>query len=192
MSKLCALIIVDMQNDFCPGGALEVKDGDKVVPIINSVQEKVDLVVATQDWHPLNHSSFTINDPNGPWPVHCVKNTYGAKLVTGLHRDRIARIFRKGTDVASDSYSGFFDNDHKKSTGLGGYLHNKDISEVHIVGLATDYCVMYTAFDAKSSGFETTLIQDATRGVNVHPDDVKKAIEEMRKHGIKIMNSWDL
>ncbi|MCP5007577.1 MAG: bifunctional nicotinamidase/pyrazinamidase [Planctomycetes bacterium] len=189
---MCALIIVDMQNDFCPGGALEVKDGDKVVPIINSVQEKVDLVVATQDWHPLNHSSFTINDPNGPWPVHCVKNTYGAKLVTGLHRDRIARIFRKGTDVASDSYSGFFDNDHKKSTGLGGYLHNKDISEVHIVGLATDYCVMYTAFDAKSSGFETTLIQDATRGVNVHPDDVKKAIEEMRKHGIKIMNSWDL
>src|SRR6185295_673667 len=150
-----ALILVDIQNDFLPGGALAVLDGDKVIPIANKLQAAFPLVVATQDWHPANHGSFAASHPGKNvfeqidldglpqtlWPVHCVQNTAGAALAPGLKPDQIAKIFQKGTDPGIDSYSGFFDNGHRKSTGLGDFLKSQKVTEVFIAGLATDYCV---------------------------------------------------
>src|SRR6266568_4122050 len=172
---MTCLILVDIQNDFVPGGALPVKEGDQIVPIVNRLQSRFDLVVATQDWHPLNHGSFAANHPGKKpgdvieldglqqilWPVHCVQNTPGAALVPSLGASRVARIFQKGTDPEIDSYSGFFDNDHRKATGLGEWLKAKSVSEVYICGLATDYCVKFTALDAVRLGFKTHLIEDA-------------------------------
>ena len=187
-----ALIIVDVQNDFCPGGSLAVEQGDQTVPIINRLQGEFDLVVATQDWHPQNHSSFKSNSPDGIWPDHCVQGTAGAELVSALDTTRIARVFRKGTDIEIDSYSGFFDNDHRHSTGLGEFLREQEITDVFVVGLATDYCVKFTALDAAGEGFTTTLIVDATRGVEVEPGDVERAIQEMRDAGVKVVESESL
>ena len=168
-----ALIIVDVQNDFCPGGALPVPEGDRVVEVINRIQPGFDLVVATQDWHPADHGSFAANHPGRRpgeqielaglpqilWPVHCVQGTPGAELHPGLDRSRIARVFRKGTDPSVDSYSGFFDNGRRASTGLGEYLKDQGVTDVYVCGLATDYCVKATALDAVASG-----VQDAPRG----------------------------
>ena len=154
-----ALIIVDMQNDFVPGGALGVPDGASVIPVINRLQQLFELVVATQDWHPMEHGSFARNHPgknagetidlNGLpqmlWPVHCVQNTSGAAFVPGLKTERVAQVFQKGTDPEVDSYSGFFDNGRRKSTGLENYLRARTIGEVFVVGLATNICVKYTA-----------------------------------------------
>ena len=193
-----ALIIVDVQNDFCPGGALPVPEGDAVVPVINRVQPGYDLVVATQDWHPANHGSFAANHPGRAvgdqivlaglpqtlWPVHCVQNTPGAAFHPGLNLNRIARVFRKGTDQAIDSYSGFFDNGHRAATGLADFLRDRGVEEVHVCGLATDYCVKYTALDAVELGFRTALLADACRGVELHPGDVQRAIEEMQRRGV--------
>jgi nicotinamidase/pyrazinamidase len=162
-----ALILVDIQNDFLPGGALAVADGDKIIPVLNRIQREFSLVVATQDWHPGNHGSFAMNHPgknvfeqidlNGLpqtlWPAHCVQNTKGAELAGALERERIAKIFPKGTDAAIDSYSGFFDNGHRKSTGLGEWLKGRGASEIYVCGLATDYCVKFTALDAVAAGF---------------------------------------
>lgn len=201
-----ALILVDIQNDFLPGGALAVPDGDKVIPVANKLQAIFPLVIATQDWHPTNHGSFAASHPekkvfeqielNGLpqtlWPVHCVQNTKGAELATALKRDRIAKIFPKGTDVGIDSYSGLFDNGHRKSTGLGEWLKAQGVTEVFVCGLATDYCVKFTALDATQMGFKTHFIEDASRGVNLRPDDVKNAIEEMRRTGITIAQSAKL
>ena len=201
-----ALILVDVQNDFVPGGALAVPDGDKVAPIANAVQERFELVVATQDWHPGNHGSFAANHPgrdpgetidlNGLlqilWPVHCVQGTQGAEFVRDLETARIARVFQKGTDAAIDSYSGFFDNGHRKATGLGDYLKGRGVTDVYVLGLATDYCVKFTALDARELGFNTFLIEDASRGVNLRPGDVDRAIEEMRRAGVRIATSRDL
>src|SRR5437016_6301491 len=187
-----ALILVDIQNDFLPGGALAVTDGDAVVPVANELQTVFALVVATQDWHPANHGSFAASHPgkkvfeqidlNGLpqtlWPTHCVQGTAGAELAAGLQRDRIGRVFTKGTDPAIDSYSGFFDNGHRKATGLGDWLKTKSVTDVFVCGLATDYCVKFTALDAVSLGFKTHLVEDASRGVNLRPNDVKNAIEE--------------
>src|SRR3954464_12124852 len=159
-----ALIIVDLQIDFCPGGALPVPQGDLVIPIINRLQEKFELIIATQDWHPANHGSFAANHPgcrigemidlNGLpqilWPMHCVQNTAGAEFAPTLETDRIERIFQKGTDPAIDSYSGFFDNGHRKATGLGDYLKQRGVKSIYIAGLATDYCVKFTALDARA------------------------------------------
>ncbi len=200
-----ALIIVDMQNDFCPGGALAVKEGDRIVPVINKLQAKFDLVVATQDWHPAEHKSFAGN--NGKkigemiklggldqimWPDHCVQHSHGAALVAGLDQSRINKIFQKGTDPDIDSYSGFFDNGHLKATGLGSFLKHKEVNEVYVVGLATDYCVKFTALDAVGLGFKTFLIQDACRGVNLKPEDTAVAVEQMRSKGVKVLNADDL
>ncbi|MGD0816397.1 MAG: bifunctional nicotinamidase/pyrazinamidase [Verrucomicrobiota bacterium] len=201
-----ALIIVDIQNDFLPGGALAVPDGDLIVPIANRLQTMFPLVVATQDWHPANHGSFATNhagkkvfeqiDLNGLpqtlWPVHCVQGTAGAELASGLQRERIAKIFPKGTDAGIDSYSGLFDNGHRKSTGLGEWLKAKGVTEVFVCGLATDYCVKFTALDAAQQDFRTHFIEDASRGVNLQPNDVKNAIAEMNRAGIATVQSSDI
>jgi len=197
------LILVDLQNDFLPGGALAVPDGDDVIPIANQLQKHFPLIVATQDWHPPNHGSFATNHPgrkvfeqielNGLpqtlWPVHCVQGTSGAELAAELHREKIGRVFPKGTDPSIDSYSGLFDNGHRKSTVLGEWLKAKGVTDVFVCGLATDYCVKFTALDAAEAGFKTHLIEDACRGVNLGPDDVKRAIEEMQRAGIAITKS---
>jgi nicotinamidase/pyrazinamidase len=201
-----ALLIVDLQNDFVPGGALPVRQGDEIVPLINQLQPHFDLVLATQDWHPRNHGSFAANHPMKQpgdeidlhglrqtlWPVHCVQGTSGAEFVPGLERDRIEKVFRKGTDAGIDSYSAFFDNGRCKATGLGDYLKEKDASAVYVCGLATDYCVKFTALDARGLGFETILIEDACRGVDLKPGDVARAIKEMKQAGVLIQGSGDI
>ena len=198
-----ALILVDLQYDFCPNGALAVKEGDQLIPIANKLMSHFDLVVATQDWHPANHGSFAANHPwrkpgqvielNGLsqilWPIHCVQGSFGAEFVQELDTDKIDKIFPKGTDVGIDSYSGFFDNGHQKSTGMGDYLQEKDVKEVYVMGLAADYCVKFTALDAAELGFETYLISDATKGVNIKPDDVENAFQEMKEKGIQFITS---
>jgi nicotinamidase/pyrazinamidase len=195
------LILVDLQNDFLPRGALAVPEGDQIVPVVNELQRRFDLIVATQDWHPAKHGSFAANHPgrslgdlidlNGLsqilWPVHCVQGAAGADFAPNLDRTRWDRVFVKGTDPAIDSYSGFYDNGHRQATGLGDYLRGKGVTDVYAAGLATDYCVKFTVLDALELGFETHLIADACRGVNLQPDDVKKAIEEMRLAGAKII-----
>jgi nicotinamidase/pyrazinamidase len=197
------LILVDIQNDFIPGGALPVPEGDRIVPLVNRLQDRFDLVVATQDWHPADHGSFAANHPGRKpgevidfhglrqilWPVHCVQNTPGAAFVPGLETRRISRVFQKGTDPTIDSYSGFFDNGRRKATGLGDYLKEKGATDVYVCGLATDYCVKFTALDARSLGFKTFLIEDASRGVNLKPGDVESAVEEMRRAGVIVVTS---
>jgi nicotinamidase/pyrazinamidase len=200
-----ALILVDIQYDFCPGGSLAVPDGDAVIPAANRLQKAFDLVVATQDWHPRGHASFASTygkpmyavveihgAPQTLWPDHCVRGTHGAELVAELDRSRIARVFQKGTDPEIDSYSGFLDADHRHSTGLADYLREKDASDVYIAGLATDYCVKYTALDAAALGFRVHVIADACRGVNIHPGDSEAALEEMRSAGVEIVRSAEL
>ena len=196
-----ALILVDLQNDFLPSGILAVPEGDAVVPIINRLQRAFEVVVATQDWHPANHGSFASNHPgrsvyeeinlNGLpqtlWPVHCVQNTRGAELAPNLEQKRIGHIFQKGTDPGIDSYSGFFDNGHRRATGLGEWLKAKGVGDVHIWGLATDYCVKFTALDAVGLGFKTSVIVDACRGVNLRHTDVEEAIAEMKRAGVKVV-----
>lgn len=197
-----ALIIVDVQNDFLTGGALAVKEGDQIIPLINRLQSKFDLIVATQDWHPKDHGSFASNHNKNPgdkiqlvgleqilWPNHCVQGTPGADFAADLKVEKIDKVFRKGTDKDIDSYSGFFDNGHKKSTGLGDYLKEKGVIEVYVVGLATDYCVKFTALDAVSLGYKTYLIIDACKGVNLKTGDVEHAIEEMQKAGVAIVKT---
>jgi nicotinamidase/pyrazinamidase len=201
-----ALILVDLQNDFLPGGALPVPEGDHVIPLANQLQERFELVVATQDWHPRNHASFAANHPSKQpgdvielaglrqilWPVHCVQGTRGAELVPGLKTDAIARIFQKGIDPLIDSYSGFYDNGHRRSTGLGEWLKEQGVEEVYVLGLATDYCVRFTALDARQIGFATWLIEDACRGVNLKAGDVDRAIAEMRQAGVAVVQAQDV
>ncbi|MDB6035331.1 MAG: hypothetical protein JWM16_5669 [Verrucomicrobiales bacterium] len=201
-----ALVLVDLQNDFGPGGALPVPEGDAIVPLINQLQKQFQLVVATQDWHPSTHGSFAANHPGSKrgetiqlnglpqilWPIHCVQNTPGAEFLHTLDRTGIEMIFQKGTDSGIDSYSGFFDNGHRKSTGLGDYLKSKSVEEVYIVGLATDYCVKFTALDSVQLGFKTFLIQDACRGVDLKPGDTASAVDEMRRAGVRILKSSEV
>jgi nicotinamidase/pyrazinamidase len=198
-----ALIVVDVQNDFCPGGALAVPEGDRVVPVVNRLIPRFDMVAATQDWHPADHGSFAANHAGRTpgevieldglaqvlWPVHCVQSTPGAELHPGLNRDRIARVFQKGADKGIDSYSGFFDNGHRKATGLEQWLRERGVAEVYVCGLATDYCVKFTALDAVTLGFKTHVIEDACRGVNLRPGDVEEAIAEMRASGVIVVSS---
>lgn len=203
---MTALVLVDIQNDFLPGGALAVPEGDRVIPIANRLQASCSIVVATQDWHPANHGSFAANHPgrnvfeqiqlNGLpqtlWPVHCVQNTPGADFAKALLQDRIAKVFQKGTDAGIDSYSGLFDNGRRKSTGLGEWLRSQGVTEVLVCGLATDYCVKFTALDAVGMGFETCLVEDACRGVDLNPGDVDRAVGEMRKAGVSILRSTEV
>jgi len=200
------LILVDVHNDFLPGGALGVPGGNEVVPVANRLQPRFGLVVATQDWHPKAHGSFASTRPGRKpgelaelgglpqvlWPDHCVQGTSGAAFAPGLEMNRVEAILRKGTDPAIDSYSGFFDNGHRKATGLGDWLKAKGIREVYICGLATDYCVKFTALDAVKLGFATHLVLDASRGVNLQPNDVQEAIEQMVTAGVSVRNEDSL
>ncbi len=196
-----ALILVDLQYDFCPGGALAVEGGDEVIAVANAQMEKFELAVATQDWHPGNHGSFAANHlwrkpgqvidlhglPQVLWPIHCVQGSFGAELVDELNQAGITRIFQKGTDPDIDSYSGFFDNGRRKSTGLGEWLREQGVETVYVMGLATDYCVKHTALDALSLGFETFLIAEGCRGVNLEPGDVDRALAEMQAQGVVLV-----
>lgn len=195
------LLLVDIQNDFSPTGALPVKDGDAIIPFVNQKHNEFDLIVATQDWHPQNHGSFASNYPGkNPgemvtlgnvdqvlWPAHCVQETEGAEFIPGLKINKIDQIVQKGMKEDIDSYSGFFDNDHQNATGLHQYLQGKNISDVYIVGLATDYCVKFTALDAAQLGYSTTVFIDGVRGVDLTPGDVKKAFTEMQAAGVNII-----
>ena len=202
-----ALVLVDLQNDFIPGGSLAVGEGDAVIPVANAVQKKkFDLIVATQDWHPKNHGSFASNHRGKHpgdmielgglqqvlWPDHCVQGSRGAQFHPVLDRARVTKVFRKGTDKEIDSYSTFFDNAHRKSTGLGEYLQEQKITDVYLLGLATDYCVKYSALDAVKLGFKTHVVIDGCRGVELKRGDTKTAIDEMRRAGVKIVTSADV
>ena len=176
-----ALVVIDLQNDFCPGGALAVAGGDDIVPIVNRMIAENENVVLTQDWHPAGHSSFasthdgkqpfeTIDMPYGPqtlWPDHCVQGTKGAQFHPDLVWTRAELIIRKGFRKTIDSYSAFFENDHKTPTGLGGYLRERNIGSITLVGLATDFCVAYSALDARKLGIEVTVELDACRGIDL-------------------------
>ncbi len=199
------LILVDIQNDFVPGGALAVADGDQVVAVANHLMPKFKLVVATQDWHPADHGSFAsqhegvqvgdVFSLNGiqqvAWPDHCVQDAFGAKFVAGLNVNSINHVVQKGTDPQIDSYSGFFDNDQRSSTGLADLLKNHGTTEVVVMGLATDYCVKFTALDAVRLGFTTTVILPGCRGVELQPGDIAAAVEQMRSAGVQFVKNID-
>lgn len=200
-----ALLIIDLQNDFCPGGALPVPEGDKIVPVVNKIIEKFDYVVATQDWHPKNHISFasTHNKPVGTtvivegvtqllWPQHCVQGTDGAKFHPELNTDKINIILRKGTNPNIDSYSAFLENDKKTETGLHYLMKGLGIKEVYLCGLALDYCVYYSACDSVKFGFDTFVIIDATKGVNIPEGSIEQAINHMKSLGVKIISYENL
>ena len=201
-----AIILVDIQNDFCPGGALPVKEGDAVVNVANQVMSQFELVVATQDWHPSDHKSFasqhpglnvgeqfTLGDlPQIAWPDHCVQGTTGAEFHPKLDVESVHQVFQKGTDTEIDSYSGFFDNGHKRATGMGDFLLDQGVQEVYVLGLATDYCVKFTALDAIDLGLKTNLIVDGCRGVDLKAGDVDAAILEMKSSGVVVMSSEEL
>lgn len=201
-----ALVLVDIQNDFCPGGALAVPDGDAVVPVANSLMDRFRLVAATQDFHPRQHGSFAANHPGKKpyeqidlhglpqvlWPVHCVQGTPGAEFHPGLHAQGITRNFPKGTDATVDSYSGFFDNGKRKGTGLAEYLREQGASRLVVLGLATDYCVRATVLDALQLGFQVDLVADGCRAVNLAPGDGDRAIAETAAAGARIISSTEL
>jgi nicotinamidase/pyrazinamidase len=198
-----ALILVDLQNDFCPGGALAVRDGDRTIEVANQLMPYFSTVVATQDWHPADHASFAPQHPGKQpgdlielaglpqvlWPPHCVQGTPGAELHAGLDRARITEVIPKGTDRTIDSYSGFFDNGRKKQTALAAWLRERWITRVYVMGLATDYCVKATALDARELGFETWVIEDGCRAVELHPGDGDRALAAMRAAGATIVES---
>lgn len=201
-----ALILVDLQNDFFPGGSLEVKHGDMVLPAVNKlISMPFDLVIASQDYHPRNHVSFAKthgkevgdiikidNIEQILWPVHCVINTEGVQLAPGWDLSKVDFMILKGTDPLIDSYSTFFDNGFKKSTGLEKILREKKIHTLYIAGLATDYCVKYSVMDALSLGFKVKVVKEACKAVNLHPNDEKKAYKEMEEAGAEIVSVDDI
>ncbi len=196
-----ALILVDIQVDFLPGGALAVPDGDAILaPVLALIDSgRFDTIVATQDWHPAGHESFasvhgkpigTVVDLHGLpqvlWPDHCVQGTPGAAFAPTLPVDRIDAVFQKGTHLQTDSYSGFFDNGHRHNTGLADWLRLRGVTEVTVVGLATDYCVKWTALDALREGFSVRLVREGCRGVDLSPGDVAAALAELRNSGVTV------
>lgn len=196
-----ALILVDIQYDFIPGGALAVADGDKVVSVANEWMPKFEHVIATQDWHPAGHQSFASEHagknpgdmidlhglPQILWPDHCVQGSHGAEFVEELEFPPNLEVFQKGTNPEIDSYSGFWDNGRRANTGLGDYLKKLGVTQLWVMGLATDYCVKFTVLDAVSEGFETFVIRDGCRGVNLSAGDDEKAFEEMERAGATLV-----
>lgn len=197
-----ALLIIDVQNDFCPGGALAVADGDAVVPIINRLIPKFEMRVLTQDWHPANHMSFAANHDGaepfsltemsyGPqvlWPTHCVQGSSGAEFHADLETDGAAVVIRKGFKPEIDSYSAFFENDRTTPTGLSGYLREHGVSSLVLAGLATDFCVRFSAVDAATLGFEVTLVEDACRAIDMD-GSLAVAMAEMDASNVRIIQS---
>ena len=177
-----ALLIVDVQNDFCPGGALAVKDGDKVVPVINGIIDKFDLVLASMDGLPVDSVHFL------KWPAHCVHNTYGADFHPDLQTDKIDRVLLKGTQNKDDGYSAF----EATNVSLADFLREEGVTDLYVCGLATDYCVKATALDACKLGFRTYVITDAVAAVNLNPGDDKKALEEISSQGCILVNSNEI
>ena len=174
-----ALIIVDMQYDFCPGGALPVAEGDQVIDPINRLEKDVQFVVATRDWHPPDHNSFAAQ--GGPWPVHCVRDTHGAQIHDRIDLSRINAIVDAGREREDEGYSGF------EKTDLERILRDRGIDTIHVAGLALDYCVMATALDAKRCGFDVIVHRDATRPVEVQPGDGDRAVAELRTAGVDVV-----
>ncbi len=196
-----ALLLIDIQRDFCPGGSLAVDDGDAVVPMANGIMGDYELVVATQDWHPADHRSFASQHPGHEvgefidldgleqvlWPDHCVQGSAGAEFAPGLNVAAIDHVVQKGTDRNVDSYSGFFDNARRKETGLQSLLHELGVDEVDLVGLATDYCVQFSALDAADLGLKTRVFADGCRPVELQPGDGQRAFERLQAAGVTVL-----
>lgn len=203
MNETSALLLIDIQNDFCPGGALAVTDGNAVVPVANRLMTMFPHVIATRDWHPQGHISFasahpgakpleTVTVPYGEqvlWPDHCVPGTAGAEFHPGLDTSRLDLILHKGARKELDSYSAFFENDRTTPTGLAGYLSGLGVSTVFLAGLATDYCVFASAIDARELGLSVVLVEDACRGVDFPAGNVTSALSRMRERGVSIVTS---
>jgi len=201
-----ALILVDLQYDFLPTGFLPVPDGDAVIPLANQLMPLFQTVVATQDLHPANHGSFAANHPwrkpgqlidlhgldHSLWPIHCVQNSFGAELVSELDQSRITKIFQKGTDPTVDSYSGFFDNGHRNSTGMSDWLKAQGVDTLFVMGLATDYCVKFTVLDGLSEGFKVNWITDACRGDELNLGDIELAIQAGKEAGAELKTMIDI
>jgi nicotinamidase/pyrazinamidase len=201
-----ALVLVDLQNDFMPGGPLGVSGGDETVPLANALMARVDLVVATQDWHPAGHASFASRHPGRApgdvvdldglrqtlWPDHCVQDTPGAAFHPALDTAAVAHVVRKGTDPRVDSYSGFFDNGQRRATGLDAYLRERGVRAVFVCGLATDYCVRFTVLDALALGYETRVVVDACRAVDLTAGDGTRALAAMRAAGATLVAGADV
>lgn len=199
-----ALLLIDIQNDFLPGGALAVSGGDQIIPVVNALQNRFELVVATQDWHPATHKSFASAHPGKNvfeqidldglpqvlWPDHCVQGTTGAELSPAVDWKRTEAIFRKGTNPDIDSYSGFYDNGHRKETGLAAYLKGRGVTTVFLAGLAADYCVYFSAKDALAEGFNVVLIEDATRAID--QQGYQKARKDLLEKGGRILQSSEI
>ncbi|MBA3239040.1 MAG: bifunctional nicotinamidase/pyrazinamidase [Parachlamydiaceae bacterium] len=198
---MTALILVDLQNDFMPGGALAVAEGFQILPIINElIHQKFDLIIASKDWHPQKHESFAVTHDKNPgekillegleqilWPTHCVKESHGSEFALGWESSKVDKIIFKGTNKKIDSYSVFFDNAHRKSTGLDELLKKQQIKTLYIAGLATDYCVKYSVLDALELGYEVYVVKGGCRAVNLSPDDERKALEEMKFAGAHLI-----
>ena len=202
MRTVNALICVDIQNDFVPGGALAVPYGDEVVEVANELMGRFELVVATQDWHPVGHSSFASSHPGHGagevielstgsqvlWPDHCVQRSAGASFCSALDVAGIGEVVRKGTDLQIDSYSGFFDNGHLKQTELESYLRERGVAAIMVLGLATDYCVKYTVLDGLDLGFGVSVVARGCRAVDLAPGDGDRALDQMRAAGARIVD----
>jgi nicotinamidase/pyrazinamidase len=198
------LLIIDVQNDFCPGGALAVADGDAVVPVINRLSRRFEHVVLTQDWHPSGHSSFATSRPGsapfesiampyGPqtlWPDHCVQGTTGAAFHPQLLTEKAELVIRKGFRPAIDSYSAFYENDRSTPTGLAGYLRERGLKRIFMAGLATDYCVYYSALDARRLGFDTVVIEAGCQAIDL-AGSLAAASAEMAKAGVQVVKDLD-
>ncbi|HRO10907.1 bifunctional nicotinamidase/pyrazinamidase [Amaricoccus sp.] len=199
------LIVIDLQNDFCPGGALAVAEGDLVVPLVNRIAPRFAVTVLTQDWHPAEHMSFAANHPGAApfssiampygaqvlWPVHCVQGTPGADFHPDLETRTADLVLRKGFRPEIDSYSAFYENDHKTPTGLAGYLNDRGVRRVWLAGLATDFCVSWSAIDALAHGFEVVLLEDACRAIDLE-GSLEAAMRQMRSGGVRITRTDEL
>lgn len=196
-----ALVVIDVQRDFCPGGALAVPDGDAVVPVVNRLQERFGAVVLTQDWHPADHGSFASNHGAEPfsttamgygeqvlWPDHCVQGTDGAAFHRDLDLTRAQLVVRKGFRAGIDSYSAFFENDRRTVTGLAGYLRERGVDAVTLAGLATDFCVAYSALDAARLGFRARVVEDACRAIDLN-GSLERMMGEVRAAGVEVVRS---
>jgi nicotinamidase/pyrazinamidase len=197
-----ALLLIDIQNCFIPGGTLAVPHGDEVIPEANKLQQQFEHVIATQDWHPAGHKSFAVNHPGHHvyervdldgleqvlWPAHAIQNTVDADFAPGLDRAKWGKVIRKGMNPDIDSYSAFFDNGHKLKTELDDYLKAQQITDIHVVGLATDYCVKFSVLDALELGYQVVVHRNACRGVNLNPEDSERALQEMEQAGAVIVD----